>query len=369
MTLGVLVAADHHGTVKSGGLPVPGASVSATSGDQKLVTTTDENGRYSFTGLSDGSWTIEVEMLGFAKLSNVVGIAFDAPSPEWNLKFLPMSAIVAPQPAPAVAPAAAPATNQAAAPKTAAVPAPRPPQPTAPRGTPGARGPTGPNGRPSLAAPNTYRRVDVNSSADLSAAPDTGLSANEVADLTNSADPSLLVSGSVSRGIDIPQGNDWFGGPGGRDALMGGGPGGIDGMNPAGGDGAGAAFGAGAQGGGRGGPGGGMPGGGMPGGGMPGGFGGRGGGGPGGGGPGGRGGFAGRGGPMGRPGVASFGNARRDRRMQYNGNAAFTLDNSIWDARAYSINGQDTAKPAYAKARATMMFGGPLKIPKLLNGT
>jgi hypothetical protein len=55
--------------------------------------------------------------------------------------------------------------------------------------------------------------------------------------------------------------------------------------------------------------------------------------------------------------------------MQYNGNAAFMLDNSVWDARSYSINGQETAKPAYAKARATMMLGGPLKIPKLLDGT
>ena len=71
---------------------------------------------------------------------------------------------------------------------------------------------------------------------------------------------------------------------------------------------------------------------------------------------------------MGRAGVASFGNGRRDRRMQYNGNASFTLDNSALDARSYSINGQDTPKPAYAKARASLMFGGPLKIPKLLDG-
>ena len=140
-------------------------------------------------------------------------------------------------------------------------------------------------------------------------------------------------------------------------------------MNPGGGDGAG-----GVQMGGRGGPGGGGPGGGrggpgggMPGGGFAGGFGGRGGGGPGGGRGGERG--AGRGGPMGRAGVASFGNGRRDRRMQYNGNLGVTLDNSVWDARAFSINGQETPKPAYAKARATMMFGGPLKIPKLLDGT
>ena len=54
--------------------------------------------------------------------------------------------------------------------------------------------------------------------------------------------------------------------------------------------------------------------------------------------------------------------------MQIQANAAFTLDNSVWDARAYSINGQETPKPAFAKARATMMIGGPLKIPHLLDG-
>ena len=80
-----LSAAEHHGTVKSGGLPVPGASVTAIKGDKKLYTTTDENGRYSFADLADGAWTIEVEMLGFAKVSNEVGIAFDAPPAEWNL--------------------------------------------------------------------------------------------------------------------------------------------------------------------------------------------------------------------------------------------------------------------------------------------
>ena len=368
-----LKAAEHHGTVKCGDLPVPGASVTAIQGDKKLLTTTDENGRYSFADVSDGAWTIEVEMLGFAKLSKEVGVAFDAPAAEWNLKFLPMSAIIAPTPsatastapatAPVTGPVTAPVTAQApsaatASPKAAATgPAARGQRANAARGTQGGRQ-NGANGRPSLLAPNDYQRVDVNSSGDLSAASDMGLAANETADLSNSADPSLLVTGSVSRGLDMPQGNDWFGGPGGRMDGIGGGPDGMNGMNglnPAGGDGAGAA-------GGRGGPGGGRGGGGMPGGGFAGGFGGRGGGGRGGN-------FAGRGGPMGRAGVTSFGNGRRDRRMQYNGNAAFTLDNSVWDARSYSINGQETAKPAYAKARATLMFGGPLKIPKLLDGT
>ncbi len=322
-------------------------------------------------------------MLGFAKLSNEVGVAFDAPAPEWDLKFLSLSAITAAAaaaaaPPPAATPASAPTPAKPA--EASATPAPatatpaaaakpaangtpaRGQQANAGRETQGGRGQNAANGgRPSLLQSNGFQRVDVNSSGDLAAAPDTGLAPNEAADLSNSADPSLLVSGSVSRGLDMPQQNDWFGGPGGRMDGMGSGPGGMNGMNPGGGDGAG-----GVQMGGRGGPGGAMPGGGMPGGGFMGGFGGRGGGGPGGGRGGDR--AAGRGGPMGRAGVASFGNGRRDRRMQYNGNAAVTLDNSIWDARAYSINGQETPKPAYAKARATMMFGGPLKIPKLLDG-
>ena len=53
------------GTVKSNGLPIPGATVTAIKGDQKSVTTTDENGRYDFEGLAPGAYTIEVQMFGF----------------------------------------------------------------------------------------------------------------------------------------------------------------------------------------------------------------------------------------------------------------------------------------------------------------
>src|SRR5664279_4406224 len=127
-----LMAAEHHGTIKFGGLPVPGASVTATKGDKKVVTTTDENGRYTFADLAEGTWTIEVEMLGFAKISNEVGVAFDAPAPEWTLKFQSMSAIMKP---PAVA---APATT-AAAPK-AATPAPATTQAAASAPKPAANG-------------------------------------------------------------------------------------------------------------------------------------------------------------------------------------------------------------------------------------
>ena len=389
-----LMAAEHHGTIKSGGLPLPGVTVTVSQADKKQTTTTDENGRYTFPDLADGIWKLEVEMVGFEKLTNEVAVAYNAPSPEWTLKMAALSAITAPKSG------AAPSAPATSTPATAAAPAPAstPPTQQANAGRGGRGGQNGQNGRgaqannqsdngrPSLLNGGRFQRVDVNQSADGGAANNEGaMSANEMADLSNAADNSFTINGSVSRGLDMPQQNDWFGGPGGRpmDGMggfggdgMGLGMNGPGGVNGPGGDGAGG-FGAGR--GGRGGPGGpGGPGGGpggrgaFAGAGGPGGFGGRGGfGGPGGG-PGGRGGFggrgAGRGGPMGRAGVASFGNARRDRRMQVNGNASFTLDNSAWDARSYSINGQETEKPAYAKARATMTLGGPLKIPKLLDG-
>ena len=53
------------GIVKSNGLPIPGATVTATQGGRKTVTTTDENGRYDFSGLTPGACTLEVQMFGF----------------------------------------------------------------------------------------------------------------------------------------------------------------------------------------------------------------------------------------------------------------------------------------------------------------
>ncbi|SPE26783.1 conserved hypothetical protein [Candidatus Sulfopaludibacter sp. SbA6] len=217
-------------------------------------------------------------------------------------------------------------------------------------------------------AQSGFQRLDVNQSGDLAA--DTGaadLGQTAGGDLNQSASDALMVNGSVSSGLDMPQQNDWMmGGRGGMGGFGPGGPGGDFGMNgPGGGP-----------------PGGGAPGGGAPGGGGPGGGGGRGGGGMAMAGGGGRGGFGGgfpgggRGGPGGRGGrgpggrgnANSFGNGRRDRRMTYTGNLAFILDNSALDAKSFSLTGQNTAKAAYAKSRMTAMVGGPLKIPHLLSG-
>ena len=53
-------------------------------------------------------------------------------------------------------------------------------------------------------------------------------------------------------------------------------------------------------------------------------------------------------------------------RSLYNGGLGIFIDNSVWDARQFSITGQDTPKPAYNHFNSSIYFGGPLKIPHLL---
>jgi len=45
----------------------------------------------------------------------------------------------------------------------------------------------------------------------------------------------------------------------------------------------------------------------------------------------------------------------------------FSLNDSAFDARAFSINGQKVDKPNYSRARYGIGLGGPLKIPKLFS--
>jgi hypothetical protein len=397
LTVSQLLASEHHGVVKSGEIPIPGATVTATQGDKKVVTTTDDQGAYSFPNLADGVWNVEVDMLGFAPSTLEIGVAPNAPSPAWSLKLLSATELKS-----KLAPAAAPAPVASAAPAPAAA-APAAPKPDAPK--PAASTATAQQDRPRLnRGPNAqaqqaatrggrgntgFQRVDVNASGN---APENVNAANELGDLANgggdlaqSANDALVIGGSVSSGIGVPAGdNDWgFGGrgPGGPDGFgpgMGFGPGG---MGPGMGDGTNNNGDVGPGGGGRGGVGGpGGRGGPMMAGGGPGGRGGFGGPGGGGGfgGPGGRGGFGGpgggRGGRDGGRGAAggrnanAFGNARRNARMRYNGNLAIIEDNSALNARSYSITGQDTPKPDTQNARITAVFGGPLKIPHLVSG-
>ena len=67
-------AGEFHGQVTFTGLPVPGATVTATQGAKHLVTSTDQQGAYSFPDLAEGKWEIQVEMTGFAPLEQEVVI-------------------------------------------------------------------------------------------------------------------------------------------------------------------------------------------------------------------------------------------------------------------------------------------------------
>lgn len=83
-----LAGSEYHGTVEAGGLPFPGATVTAVQGGRKLVTTTDENGTFSFRSLDDGKWTIEVEAFGFSPLKQEVAVGPAAAAGRFALEYL-----------------------------------------------------------------------------------------------------------------------------------------------------------------------------------------------------------------------------------------------------------------------------------------
>src|ERR1700694_199137 len=97
-----LIASEHHGAVKFGGLPVPGATITAVRGETKFIAITDSQGAYSFADLPDGDWKLQIEMLGFATITSEVPVAPSAPAAEWDLKMLPFSEISAKAPPPPV---------------------------------------------------------------------------------------------------------------------------------------------------------------------------------------------------------------------------------------------------------------------------
>ncbi len=76
-----------------GGLPVPGATVTATQGEKKPISVTDQQGVYTFSDLPDGIWTVEVAMTGFSSVSRQVTIAPNLPVEKWELKLLPFNEV------------------------------------------------------------------------------------------------------------------------------------------------------------------------------------------------------------------------------------------------------------------------------------
>jgi hypothetical protein len=173
-----LAASERHGQVTFGELPVPGATVTATRGDKRLVAITDQQGVYTFADLDDGVWEFQVEMLGFATQMQDIAIAADTPSPVWELRLLSFEEMTRGLP---------PANTEST--KTAS------PSTSANENTQSVAAPP-------AAKPGGFQRATVNSVGNAPPPTnDTSTTANDTSsDLTQSAATGLLVNGSVNNG-------------------------------------------------------------------------------------------------------------------------------------------------------------------------
>src|SRR5580658_7074456 len=73
---GAARASEFRGQVVFGGLPLPGSQVTvvATQGDKKEVAISDDQGDFSFSDLTDGTWHLDIEMTGFAPLKTDITV-------------------------------------------------------------------------------------------------------------------------------------------------------------------------------------------------------------------------------------------------------------------------------------------------------
>jgi trimeric autotransporter adhesin len=71
------------GQATTEGVPVPGATVTATQGENRIVTITDQQGKYTLPASVDDSWTVQIEMQGFYPCKGAASTA------SWELKLLP----------------------------------------------------------------------------------------------------------------------------------------------------------------------------------------------------------------------------------------------------------------------------------------
>ena len=106
-------ASDLSGRVLFSGLPVPGASVSATRGAHTVAALSDDEGVFRFTNLEDGTWILRVEMRGFVTASRDITVPFEGPPLTWPLTMRSYQEIIGSAP---IAPPALPADASAEVP-------------------------------------------------------------------------------------------------------------------------------------------------------------------------------------------------------------------------------------------------------------
>ena len=114
------LASPYHGVVTFGGLPLPGAAITATQGTKTFTAVSDQAGVFAFDDLADGKWTLDIAMQCFAPVHAEVTIAPNTTAASWELKLLPTEQIAAGlQPiTPVIEATPAPAAPEAATRKT-----------------------------------------------------------------------------------------------------------------------------------------------------------------------------------------------------------------------------------------------------------
>ena len=78
----------HSGHVTFGAVPVPGATVTVSNGEQRLEVTTDGEGWYRVAELAPGVWTVRVEMAGFELVEGDIDVRPGAAPSVWRLTML-----------------------------------------------------------------------------------------------------------------------------------------------------------------------------------------------------------------------------------------------------------------------------------------
>ena len=232
-------AADTSGVVTVGGVAVPGATITATNGGSRVSTVSGIDGSFRLADLAAGTWTVRVEMAGFAPLVRDVRIPPEGPVDPWELALLPFEEL---------------AKTLAASPGFSA-------SGTAPGPGAGAQA-------------RGFQRADVTPTPPPPSAGNVGsvFAAGDPDDNGMGAADGLLINGSVNNGASSPF------------AL-----------------------------------------------------------------------------------ARAFGNNRPGQRSLYNGGLALLSNTSAWDARPFSFTGQPSPRPDYSDMQVNATFGGPLRIPRLLD--